>query len=136
MEGLLNEIDELLAHFEDFTHGKDGEDITKMRCRIAIALRQYNVNQYKKQVTEQYEKMKIDLDKKEFTHLILDENTHIYNSGLSVKILNILVWAKVEKLGDLKTFKKKDLLRFRGLGKKCFNEIEKCLLQAGIVLVE
>lgn len=44
MEELLNEIDELLAHFEDFTHGKDGEDITKMRGRIALALRQYNVS--------------------------------------------------------------------------------------------
>lgn len=44
MEELLNEIDELLAHFEDFTHGKDGEDITKMRGKIASALRQYNVS--------------------------------------------------------------------------------------------
>jgi hypothetical protein len=44
MEELLNEIDELLARFEDFTHEKDGEDITKMRGKIALALRQYNVS--------------------------------------------------------------------------------------------
>lgn len=44
MEELLNEIDELLSHFEDFTHGKDGEHITKMRGKIALALRQYNVS--------------------------------------------------------------------------------------------
>lgn len=31
---LLSEINDLLAHLEDFTHGKDGEDITKMRKRI------------------------------------------------------------------------------------------------------
>ena len=26
---LLEDIDDLLAHLEDFTHGKDGDDITK-----------------------------------------------------------------------------------------------------------
>lgn len=93
------------------------------------------INQYKKQVTEQFEKMKIDLDEKEFTHLILDENTTLWDSGLSVKSINILKAVEVEKLGDLKGYKKTDLFRFRGLGKKGFNEIEKCLLQAGIVLV-
>lgn len=45
MKELLNEIDELLAHFEDFTHGKDGKDITKMRGKIAMTLRQCNVNE-------------------------------------------------------------------------------------------
>jgi len=33
-KSLLNDIDELLCHLEDFTHGKDGDDITKMRKRI------------------------------------------------------------------------------------------------------
>lgn len=42
MEELLNEIDELLVHFEDFTHGKEGQDITRIRGKIALALRQYN----------------------------------------------------------------------------------------------
>lgn len=31
---ILEEVDELLARFEDFTHGKDGEDITKLRRKI------------------------------------------------------------------------------------------------------
>lgn len=31
---ILEEVDELLARFEDFTHGKDGEDITKLRKKI------------------------------------------------------------------------------------------------------
>lgn len=42
MEKLLTDIDELFAHLEDFTHGKDGEYISDMRRRIAIALKQYN----------------------------------------------------------------------------------------------
>lgn len=42
MEELLNEIDELLTRLEDFTHGKEGEDITKIRGKIAEALRQYD----------------------------------------------------------------------------------------------
>ena len=43
MKKLLNEIDELLCHLENFTHGKDGNDITEMRYRIREALRQPNV---------------------------------------------------------------------------------------------
>lgn len=35
MKELLNDIDTLLMHFEDFTHGKDGDDITFMRKRIS-----------------------------------------------------------------------------------------------------
>ena len=92
------------------------------------------INNYKKQVTEQFEKMKTTLDEKEFTHLILDDSTSIWDSGLSVKSINILKAVEIEKLGDLREYKKTDLFRFRGLGKKGFNEIEKCLLQAGIVL--
>lgn len=37
MKKLLYEIDDLLAHLEDFTHRKDGEDITKMRAKISLA---------------------------------------------------------------------------------------------------
>lgn len=32
---LLNDIDDLLARFEDFTHGKDGDEITQLRKRIS-----------------------------------------------------------------------------------------------------
>lgn len=38
MKELLNEIDELLSRFEDFTHGEDGENITKLRGKIELAL--------------------------------------------------------------------------------------------------
>ena len=39
MIDLLIDIDELLARLEDYTHGKDGEDITKMRNRIANVIK-------------------------------------------------------------------------------------------------
>jgi len=39
MKELLNEIDELLTRLEDFTHGKDGEDITKIRGKIQEQLK-------------------------------------------------------------------------------------------------
>lgn len=32
---LINDIDDLLARFEDFTHGKDGDEITQIRKRIS-----------------------------------------------------------------------------------------------------
>lgn len=40
MKELLNEIDELLTHLENYIHGKDGKDITEMRYKIRQALLQ------------------------------------------------------------------------------------------------
>lgn len=34
MEALLIEIDDLLAKLENYVHGQDGEEITKMRAKI------------------------------------------------------------------------------------------------------
>lgn len=48
MEELLNDIDELLAKLEDFTHGEDGMEITRMRGRIANELNSYNSDNTKK----------------------------------------------------------------------------------------
>jgi len=33
-EQLVNDIDSLLAHFEDFTHGEQGEEITRIRKEL------------------------------------------------------------------------------------------------------
>jgi len=79
--------------------------------------------------------MKISLDEKDFSHLILTPKTKIVDSGLSVFATNILKACEIECLGEMVQFKRKDVLRFRHIGKKTFAEIEKCLLQAGIVLV-
>lgn len=55
MKELLNEIDELLTRLEDFTHGKDGEDITKTRAKIAEALRKPAVSSSTYSASEEVE---------------------------------------------------------------------------------
>jgi len=37
MKELFEQIDELLSRLEDFTHGQDGEEITRLRGKIAKA---------------------------------------------------------------------------------------------------
>lgn len=92
------------------------------------------VNNYKKQVKEQFEKAFAVLEKEKFSHLTLNKNTSIYDSGLSVRNMNILKACDISVLGDLMDFSKSELLQFRGLGKAGFLELEECLLHAGIVL--
>ena len=92
------------------------------------------INKYKKQITEQLEKIKTNLVEIDFSHLSLDENTNVRDCGLSKRALHILLCLDIEKLGELKEFKKSDLLKLRNSGKVSINEIEKCLFQAGIVI--
>ena len=63
----------------------------------------------------------------------LDENTlhmrqllktKLVDMDLSVRALNCLKAADVETLGDLVTFEKNDLLKFRNFGKKSLTELE------------
>ena len=89
------------------------------------------VNNYKLQ----FEEMKKTLDEKDFSHLVLTPKTKIVDSGLSVLAINIFKACKIEYLGELEQFKREELMRFRGMGKKTLAEVEKILLQAGIVLV-
>ncbi len=93
------------------------------------------VNNYKIQVSKQYEEMKKNLDDKDFSHFILTPKTRIEDSELSVAAMNILKRCEIEYLGELEQFKKSEIMRFYGIGKKTFSEIENCLFQAGIVLV-
>ena len=109
------------------------------------------VNNYKIQVSEQFEEMKKDLDKKEFSHLAITKNTSINKTDLSVRALNALKansdryeslknlrwdWNKCEiTVGHFEILKKSDLYGFRNIGKKSIDEIERMLFEAGIVLV-
>lgn len=93
------------------------------------------VNEYKLQVSQEFKEMKISLDEKDFSHLVLTPKTKIVDSGLSVFAINILKACEIEYLGELEQFERKDILRFRFMGKKTLTEIENCLFQAGIVLV-
>lgn len=40
-KNLLNDIDYLLCRFEDWMHGKDGNDVTLMRKRISDAIKEH-----------------------------------------------------------------------------------------------
>jgi DNA-directed RNA polymerase subunit alpha len=50
--------------------------------------------------------------------------TKLTDLDLSVRALNCLKAAEVETLGDLVTFNKNDLLKFRNFGKKSLHELE------------
>jgi DNA-directed RNA polymerase subunit alpha len=77
---------------------------------------------------------KITLEMKEKApHEELDENTlhmrqllntKLVDMDLSVRALNCLKAADVETLGDLVSFNKADLLKFRNFGKKSLTELE------------
>lgn len=50
--------------------------------------------------------------------------TKLVDMDLSVRALNCLKAADVETLGDLVSFNKNDLLKFRNFGKKSLTELE------------
>ena len=51
---------------------------------------------------------------------------------LSVRALNCLKAADVETLGDLVSFNKNDLLKFRNFGKKSLTEIQELVKSKGL----
>lgn len=110
------------------------------------------VNNYKIQVSEQFEEMKKDLDKKSFSHLSITKDTPINNAGLSVRALNCLRsnldrfdslkdlrwdWNNCEvTIGHFEDLKKSDLCGLRNIGKKSIDEIERMFFEVGIVISE
>jgi DNA-directed RNA polymerase subunit alpha len=86
------------------------------------------------------EKITFDTEEKSVTEEF-DENTlHIrqllktklVDMDLSVRALNCLKAADVETLGDLVTFNKNDLLKFRNFGKKSLTELEELVKTKGL----
>lgn len=86
------------------------------------------------------EKITIDLDSKSQSEE-LDENdlrirqllkTKLVDMDLSVRALNCLKAAEVSTLGQLVTFNKNDLLKFRNFGKKSLTEIEDLIRSKGL----
>ena len=51
---------------------------------------------------------------------------------LSVRALNCLKTAEVETLGELVSFNKTDLLKFRNFGKKSLTELEELVKDKGL----
>jgi len=78
------------------------------------------------------EKITLDAEEKTVTEEFDENSLHIrqllktklVDLDLSVRALNCLKAADVETLGDLVTFNKNDLLKFRNFGKKSLSELE------------
>jgi DNA-directed RNA polymerase subunit alpha len=86
------------------------------------------------------EKITLDSEEKAVTEEF-DENslhirqllkTRLVDMDLSVRALNCLKAADVESLGDLVTFNKNDLLKFRNFGKKSLTELEELVKSKGL----
>ena len=58
--------------------------------------------------------------------------TRLVDMDLSVRALNCLKAAEVETLGDLVSFNKNDLMRFRNFGKKSLTELEELVNVKGL----
>ncbi|MCX6181057.1 MAG: DNA-directed RNA polymerase subunit alpha [Bacteroidetes bacterium] len=58
--------------------------------------------------------------------------TKLVDMDLSVRALNCLKAADVETLGDLVSFNKNDLLKFRNFGKKSLTELEELVITKGL----
>ena len=60
--------------------------------------------------------------------------TRLIDMDLSVRALNCLKAAEVDTLGDLVSFNKSDLMKFRNFGKKSLTELEELVLVKGLNL--
>ncbi len=58
--------------------------------------------------------------------------THLSDMDLSVRALNCLKAAEVDTLGDLVSYNKSDLLKFRNFGKKSLAELEELVKSKGL----
>jgi DNA-directed RNA polymerase subunit alpha len=58
--------------------------------------------------------------------------TKLVDMDLSVRALNCLKAADVETLGDLASYNKNDLLKFRNFGKKSLTELEELVITKGL----
>ena len=58
--------------------------------------------------------------------------TELTEFGLSVRALNCLKTAEVFTLGELVSFKKSDMLKFRNFGKKSLSELEDLIAEKGL----
>ena len=58
--------------------------------------------------------------------------TKLVDMDLSVRALNCLKAAEVDTLGDLVSFNKNDLMKFRNFGKKSLTELEELVINKGL----
>ena len=68
----------------------------------------------------------------ESLHMRQPLKTRLIDMDLSVRALNCLKAAEVDTLGDLVSFNKSDLMKFRNFGKKSLTELEELVLVKGL----
>ena len=68
----------------------------------------------------------------ESLHMCQLLKTKLIDMDLSVRALNCLKAAEVDTLGDLVSFNKNDLMKFRNFGKKSLTELEELVLIKGL----
>jgi len=73
---------------------------------------------------EEKVKEEVETYDEEVLHMRQMLKTKLTDMDLSVRALNCLKAAEVETLGDLVTFTKNDLMKFRNFGKKSLTELE------------
>ena len=86
------------------------------------------------------EKIALDTDEKfaneefdeEVLHMRQLLKTKLVDMDLSVRALNCLKAADVDTLGDLVTYNRNDLLKFRNFGKKSLTELDDLLDNMGL----
>ena len=73
---------------------------------------------------EDEESAEIESYDEEALHMRQLLKTKLHDMDLSVRALNCLKAAEVDTLGDLVTYSKSDLMKFRNFGKKSLTELE------------
>ena len=68
----------------------------------------------------------------EILHMRQLLKTKLVDMDLSVRALNCLKAAEVETLGDLVTYTKSDLMKFRNFGKKSLTELDELVESKGL----
>ena len=105
------------------------------------------VNEYKSQIINEFNEIAEELDKNKFNDLILTKDTLISRSGLSRRAINALYinYDEIKALKGLDSWKltighfennltRRDLFKFRNVGKKTIEEIISVFLKAGVII--
>ena len=105
------------------------------------------VNEYKSQVINEFNEIAEELDKNKFNDLILTKDTLIRYSGLSLRAKNGIFRNvdTIKALKDVDSWKltighfennltRRDLFKFRNIGKKTIEEIISVFLKAGVII--
>ncbi|MCH8554852.1 MAG: DNA-directed RNA polymerase subunit alpha [Schleiferiaceae bacterium] len=82
---------------------------------------------------EEQPKSEVENYDEEILHMRQMFKTKLTDLDLSVRALNCLKAAEVETLGDLVTYTKADLMKFRNFGKKSLTELDELVESKGLV---